>query len=89
MRRDCGHLCCKMRDNDSHTHTIEPADCLRCNIVQYGRPWVWTDDPQDPCWVCVNWRNNEPHDAYGDMLPRVCCEAHDDCLEMLRVVRAS
>ena len=52
----------------------------------------WTDDPEDPCALCVGWEEPEDWDAdedpYGDELvpvgvdgpaPRVCRMTHPAC----------
>lgn len=27
---DCGHVCCEIRGNRYHSHTVDPADCDGC-----------------------------------------------------------
>lgn len=55
-------------------------------------PWIWTDDPDDPCSLCIQWRDPatgsgdgvsmsaewEPYLPDGSVVPRVYREVHDD-----------
>lgn len=56
--------------------------------------WVWTDDPDDPCPYCVQWRPEgsedyndprrqfDPHEPYwpdGSVAPKVCRSTCKPC----------
>lgn len=34
-----------------------------------GRSWAWSDDPGDPCALCVHWRCDDPNDDDTVTLP--------------------
>lgn len=52
-------------------------------------PWVWTDDPADPCTLCLSWtdydmdKEGTPWLASGQVAPRVWRGIHPDCQKML------
>jgi hypothetical protein len=31
---DCGHVCCDHRNDNAHSHAVEPNDCLVCAEVR-------------------------------------------------------
>ena len=52
------------------------------------RSWAWSDDPDNPCTLCVHWRSDDPDDdgAVTPVLPsgpvpRVYRGIHDECDE--------
>lgn len=57
-------------------------------------PWAWTDDPDDPCTLCLSWTGydmeNEgtPWLANGTVSPRVWRGIHADCQRMVDAYEA-
>lgn len=60
--------------------------------------WEWTDDPSDPCPLCVVWVETDPEDYMhesdlpmlpGGIAPRVYGNIHAECdAEVAQMVRS-